>query len=267
MPLLENYIFPIVSSYSSTAQLFIRDLSINIVYIFRTVEGKTPLHYASDQGQFEICEFIVDNVDDKNPTVGNGNGWTPLHHAAYHGHLAIYKLISQHVPDKIPKRIEYGMTPLHQAATDGQFEIVRFIVSIVNEINPRNDLGWTPLHAAAMHGYSDIYEFLLKRVTVKNPEDNTGKTPLNGAVINDQIEVFKIAYKLGLNQNPGNTANGFGETLLDLAAQNNRAEIFRLIIEKENLEKSLEGFVGESLLHQALYFSAVDVSKIILEYI
>ena len=140
MPLLENYIFPIVSSYSSTAQLFIRDLSINIVYIFRTVEGKTPLHYASDQGQFEICEFIVDNVDDKNPTVGNGNGWTPLHHAAYRGHLAVYELISQHVLDKNPKRIEYGMTPLHQAAIDGQFEIVRFMVSIVNEINPRDDL-------------------------------------------------------------------------------------------------------------------------------
>ena len=100
-----------------------------------------------------------------------------------------------------------------------------------------------------------------------NPEDNTGNTPLDGAVIKGQIEIFKIAYKLGLNQNPGNTANGFGEALLDLAAQNNQAEIFSIIIENENLEKSLEGFVGESLLHQALYFSAVDVSKIILEYI
>ena len=29
----------------------------------------------------------------------------------------------------------------------------------------------------------------------------------------------------------------------------------------------MEAFVGESLLHQALYFSAVDVSKIILEYV
>ena len=73
--------------------------------------------------------------------------------------------------------------------------------------------------------------------------------------------------KLGFNQNPGNTANGLVETFLNLAAQSNRAEIFRLIIENENLEKSLEGFFGETLLHQALYFSAVDVSKIILEYV
>ena len=130
-----------------------------------------------------------------------------------------------------------GMTPLHKAAMDGQFEIVRFIVYNVNEINPSDDRGWTPLHAAAMRGYSDIYKFLLERVKDKNPGDNTGKTPLHEAVIRDQVEIFKIAYKLGLNQNPENTANGFGKTFLNLAAQNNRYEIFQLIIENENLEK------------------------------
>ena len=133
-----------------------------------------------------------------------------------------------------------GRTPLHQAAIDGQFEIVRFIVYNVNEINPSDDSGWTPLHAAAMHGYFDIYKYLLERVKDKNPGDNTGKTPLHEVVIRGQIEIFKIAYKLGLNQNPGNAAKGFGETFLDLAAQNNQVEIFRLIIENENLEKDIK---------------------------
>ena len=58
-------------------------------------------------------------------------------------------------------------------------------------------------------------------------------------MIRDQIEIFKIAYKLGLNQNPGNTAKGFGETFLDLAAQNNRYEIFQFIIKNENLETGM----------------------------
>ena len=47
-------------------------------------DGATPLYVASQNGYFEICKVIIDNVDNKNP-VRNG-GFTPLYIATQKGH-------------------------------------------------------------------------------------------------------------------------------------------------------------------------------------
>ena len=53
--------------------------------------GTTPLYIAAQMGFYDICKFIIDNVNEKNPA--NHDGFTPLHVAALHGHLEICKLI------------------------------------------------------------------------------------------------------------------------------------------------------------------------------
>lgn len=37
----------------------------------------TPLHIAAGAGRLEICQLIMDDLDNKNP--GDPNGYTPLH--------------------------------------------------------------------------------------------------------------------------------------------------------------------------------------------
>ena len=63
-------------------------------------EGDTPLSFAAQEGYFEICKLIIENVEDKNPA--NNSGSTPLSYAAEKGHFEICKLIIENVEDKNP---------------------------------------------------------------------------------------------------------------------------------------------------------------------
>ena len=58
--------------------------------------------------QLEICRFIIEKVDVKNPA--NHNGLTPLHIAAEMGHFDLCKLIIANVSNKHPLD-NNGQTP------------------------------------------------------------------------------------------------------------------------------------------------------------
>ena len=89
----------------------------------------------------ELCKFIVDKAEDKNPANVNGS------------------------------------TPLHVAAAEGELEIFEMIANKVTNINPRDNVGWTPLHGAAQYGHREMCEFIADKVEDKNPECDNGWTP------------------------------------------------------------------------------------------
>ena len=89
------------------------------------------VHWAADNGYFDIVKYLVDITEDKNPRDKNGN--RPLHYAAKKGHFNTMKyLVDKEVKSRIP----------------GLYKI--------NDRNPRNKVGYTPLHEAALRGHLDI---------------------------------------------------------------------------------------------------------------
>ena len=96
------------------------------------VHELTPFHLAASHGHFEICQYIINNIEDKNP----GNGWTPLHEAAKKGHFAIVKLIIDNLTEKNP-RDRNGHTPLHMSAMNGHLDICQLIPREIIENNPK----------------------------------------------------------------------------------------------------------------------------------
>ena len=82
----------------------------------RNDDGKTPLHIAVEQGQFEIVRYIIENTTaEKEPE--DDNDYKPLHFAAENGHLSVleYLLDSNNTKNKEPKT-KYGATPINVAA-------------------------------------------------------------------------------------------------------------------------------------------------------
>ena len=59
----------------------------------------SPLHKAAITGHFDICKFIIDNVQDKNPSAVDQHGWTPLFLATLHNH----RKIADYITSKIAK--------------------------------------------------------------------------------------------------------------------------------------------------------------------
>ena len=88
---------------------------------------------AAQNGQFEICKHIIENVEDKNP-LGTCQR-TPFHNAAANGHLEICKLMIKNNVD-INYVDAYFETPLHIAARVGHYEICRIIIENMKEKTP-----------------------------------------------------------------------------------------------------------------------------------
>ena len=123
--------------------------------------GRTPLHYAAQFGQFEVVKYIIQFLNEKNPQ--DSNGHTPLHLAAGKGHLDIVKFIVSFVNDKNPKSGRYWdeRTPLHNAAWNGHLDVVKYLVpGIVPDVNVKDTNNKTPLDYAKENGHEDVVNYL-----------------------------------------------------------------------------------------------------------
>ena len=61
----------------------------------------SKLFWHSVKGHYELCEFLIQREEEKNPK--DNGGWTPLHDIAVEGHLELCKLFMRHVSDMNPK--------------------------------------------------------------------------------------------------------------------------------------------------------------------
>ena len=106
----------IVRKFSRTLNQFYESSSKNKNCIVKC----SPFHTAAVCGNLELCCYIIDHIEDKNPK--DLIGETPLHWAAEKGHYEVCKLILENTIDKNPKDI-HGNTPLQIAAENGKIKL------------------------------------------------------------------------------------------------------------------------------------------------
>ena len=127
----------------------------------RTIIKQLPLFVVSAIGDLPLTKFIIENVDSevtRNDPEKIEVGGTPIHNAAYGGHIDVMKLLiaETYNPNPLDNK---GMSPLTWAIIKGQFEIVKYLVTHVeNSIIP-GQLN-QPLHAAAMRGNLEMFKVL-----------------------------------------------------------------------------------------------------------
>ena len=227
----------------------------------------TPLHEAASIGNFDICKFIIDQVNDKNPA--NDAGTTPFHMAANYyrdssendGHFEICQLIFEATGFQNPPNIN-GATPLHSAAYNGNLKICEMIVEKVDDKNPRNNCGETPLHSAAKEGHFEICQLIVEKVVMKNPRNNHGETPLHCAAEKCHLEICQLIIGKIEEKNP--REDDYGYTPLHYAAENNNLEICKLIIGNIG-ENNPSDNRGTTPLHHAAKNSNLEICKLICE--
>ena len=136
-----------------------------------------PFFIAAYEGHFEVVKYLVDNLEDKNPKSDNHFGETPLHSAAskVESHLSI--------------------------RSNDRIDVLKYIMSKVLDVNPKDNFGNTPLHYAARggklqwHGRLSVFKYIIENTSEKNPRNNDGKTPLDLACAKRDWEIVKIATK------------------------------------------------------------------------
>ena len=141
---------------------------LNSIYSALEHDGALPIDVAAKNGHLKICEFLITNFVDKNPS-HNVDGTTALHVAARFNQLDACKLILQNVADKNPRN-HSGQTPLHFAAKAGNFEVCRLLIDSVVDKNPENSLNywtglrWTPLGEAVSSGHLQVVKLIMSNI-------------------------------------------------------------------------------------------------------
>ncbi|XP_021564366.1 ankyrin repeat domain-containing protein 39 isoform X2 [Carlito syrichta] len=87
--------------------------------------GYTALHYASRNGHYAVCQFLLESGAKCNAQTHGGA--TALHRASYCGHTEIARLLLSHGSN--PRLVDNdGMTSLHKAAEKGHVDTCSLLI-------------------------------------------------------------------------------------------------------------------------------------------
>lgn len=156
----------------------------------QTADGRTPLHLASQRGQYRVARILIELGADVHMTSAGSN--TPLHVAAETGHTSTSRLLVKHRAH-IHAHNSAGLTPLHLAAQRGHLATVKMLIEEGAEPNRSNHSLRTPCHLAAESGHCEVLQELLHHCPDGGAlSDKQGLTPLHLAVKGGHSNIIKM---------------------------------------------------------------------------
>jgi ankyrin repeat protein len=187
--------------------------------------GKTPLHFASENGYYEAAQSLIDAAADINAS--DDFQTTPLHFAAAGGHAHIVALLIQ-LKAAIDPRSETNDTPLMAAAGAGYRHIADLLIQAGASLEAKDNEGLSPLHHAVKAGHYAVTDFLVKRGADVKTKTNDGSSALHWAALQTNPEIIKLLVKHG---NDVNGQDNRGNTPLHIAVTEGQEDLIKTLLD------------------------------------
>eukprot|EP01125_Pyxidicula_operculata_P005972 TRINITY_DN2088_c0_g1_i3.p1 TRINITY_DN2088_c0_g1~~TRINITY_DN2088_c0_g1_i3.p1 ORF type:complete len:401 (+),score=69.02 TRINITY_DN2088_c0_g1_i3:528-1730(+) len=120
--------------------------------------GMTTLLWAVEDSNKEISELLLKYY----PSLinkGDLEGATPLHYASMNGDIDMVKFLLSKNASILPD--SHGETPLHLASLNGHQEVVQLLIQIGADPNTQSETCSTPLHLAVINKQLKVISILL----------------------------------------------------------------------------------------------------------
>ena len=188
----------------------------------RCLAGVIQFRLAAMNGHFDICKFLLENMDNKNSQLDkNDNELTSLHLTAQNGQLADIKLILQNAVEKNPKFMS-NWTPLHLAAKKWLYRTLQILsLRILKTRIQRKSMGGLPSFSCQKLSYR------IENTADKNPKEKKWVVHFIMLSKKNILKFVKLILENAANNNP---KKDDGETPLHLVAEYGQLEV--CILEK-----------------------------------
>jgi ankyrin repeat protein len=165
--------------------------------------GWTPLHSACSRGCEEvIVSLLLENGADPTITCTDNDGKTPLHFASRNGQEAPIRLLLEHGTN-VNVKDNGGYTPLHYASKEGREAVVSLLLEKEADMNAQNEDGSTPLHIACYYGHEAIVSLLVEK-GVNSSIINDGTTGLRCKKLKTKTDKIVLLRLRNFNNNDNN---------------------------------------------------------------
>lgn len=190
----------------------------------KTLEGVTPLMFASQNGFLDIVKILVYNRANVNAKPDDGA--TALIAATRFNHYEIMDYLIQSGAD-INAKDRDSVSALVYAAAYGYYIPTDLLIFYGADINSCTEDSTNALFMAAFNNNYDVAELLLNKGANINSTDKMKWTPLMAAVYNGNIKVTELLLKKGATLN---MTNSEGYTALAIATERKFPEISALLL-------------------------------------
>ncbi|KAJ8316944.1 hypothetical protein KUTeg_004848 [Tegillarca granosa] len=138
------------------------------------VDGKTPLHWAAQNGSSRCCHILVQNCSSMAEFVNQQDfsGKNAIHYAVAAGHAEVLQELATVQGCELEAEDPDDRTPLHWAAAMGHPQCVSILLKLGVTPNPVDVEGGTPLDYARQSGHNECKFILEERLGIK-PSPNT----------------------------------------------------------------------------------------------
>jgi ankyrin repeat protein len=224
--------------------------------------GKTPLYFAVQAGQFEMVKQLVHSG--ANPLEADQDSYTAIGIAALKGNLEILEFFFKeaktgfhgdwNIEDIIESRLDDKSSLLHLAVESGSVKVVQLVLEEKLDINAKKSDGSTALHLACANGQLKIVTILVDALIDMGyseglvVKDEQGLIPLHRATVFDRRDVVEHLLDKG-GDIEALTKDGM--TPLLLAAQHGADNTATLLIERGS-DPNGRTSDGLTVLHKAV---------------
>ncbi|XP_048769523.2 uncharacterized protein LOC125675771 isoform X2 [Ostrea edulis] len=222
-----------------------------------TVTKMDKLRLAAAKGEMDM---VRDLLGLRTPLQPDKEGRTPLHFAAQNGHLDICRLLIQHGchPDD-QDQVRY--TALHRASSQGHTEVIELLINQHCSIDIQDENGNAAIHEAAWHGFSRTLDVLIKHDCNIIITNKAGFTALHLSAQNGHNQSTRILLLAGCNSD---LKNNYGDTALHTAARYGHAGVTRILI-SARCSLNEQNKNGDTALHIASALKRRKIAKLLVD--